>query len=84
MTFLQIMETEEINYELTIMSLFVQCTTTVLPSPAAVGIPPPGGAVAWSVSLNIWGGLKTVAKAGSLAKSWLSCLFNSDSVKALQ
>ena len=46
MTFLQIMETEDINYELTIMSLFVQCTTTVLPSPAAVGIPPPGGAVA--------------------------------------
>ena len=80
MTFLQIMETEEINHELTIMSLFVQCTTTVLPSPAAAGIPPPGGA---SVSLNIWGGLKTVAKAGSLAKSWLSCLFNSDSVKAL-
>ena len=69
--------------ELTIKSLFVQCTTTVLPSPAAPGIPLILlGPCAVSVSLNICGGLNTVAKEGSFAKSWLSCLFNSDSVKA--
>ena len=33
-----------------------------------------------SSSLKIWGGLKTVANVGSFAKSWLSCLFNSDSL----